>query len=137
MQALSSPTVLRQPHTAGSPPVSCAECGGPLVVRSCPTCGAGYCDRHHDPVFTPRLAAAWPPASCWVWSGLAIAVVGALTALGVALGLTLGAAVRGLWPTASQATIEVLTGVLGFDLAWWWYATVGQRWIANGTRAGP
>jgi hypothetical protein len=51
--------------------------------------------------------------------------------LGPPLEVVLGAVVQAMWPSEARITIEVFTAVLAFSLAWWWFATAGQRWITQ------
>jgi len=73
----------------------------------------------------------WLPDVACLRFGLAIGVVGVATALGALLGVVLGAIMHAVWPSEARITVEVFTAVLAFNLAWWWFATAGQRWIAH------
>jgi protein-S-isoprenylcysteine O-methyltransferase Ste14 len=70
----------------------------------------------------------------WARPIAAIGVVALATALGALIGLLLGMSVQALWPESSRTGIEVLTAVLGFGLAWWWFVAAGQRWITGDDR---
>jgi hypothetical protein len=67
----------------------------------------------------------------WLRFGLAIGVAGAATVLGPPLGVVLGLVAETLWPSEARSTVQVFTTVLAFDLAWWWFATAGQRWMTQ------
>ncbi len=76
----------------------------------------------------------WLPDVDWLRFGLAIGVVGVVgvaTALGVLLGVVLGTVMQAAWLSEARITVEVFTAVLAFNLAWWWFATAGQRWITH------
>lgn len=109
-----------------------ADFGTPTDVSRCAAHGASHrCGSDDASLHRRRGAGPRLLTEAWARSGLAIGVVEIASALGVVVGLALDSSARVFWPAAGRATVAVLVAALGHSLGWWWYATVGQRWMAG------
>ena len=54
-----------------------------------------------------------------------------VTALGVILGSGLEALASYFWPSLRPGLIASIVAIVGFGTGWWWFATVGERWLAE------
>jgi hypothetical protein len=136
---LQSPTKRFEPpntEPVPQPATRCAFCSTAAFVQLCIDCGTQFCRRHgrRDLCQECRLE-AWliptAPDAHWARVGLMVGMVGMLTALGAILGNGLDALARHFWPGLAPGIVAPIAAIVGFGAGWWWFATVGDRWLAE------
>jgi hypothetical protein len=56
-------------------------------------------------------------------------MVGVMTVVGVLLGSILDSVIRDFWPSLAPRVVAPAAAIVGNAVGWWFFATVGQRWL--------